>query len=112
MTYHKITNLTTGEIYHYPTDKFTMNSALIQVAHKYAGWVSMVRYEGIEEIPSPKPATYGIYLNGKSIALVSGCECAYEVWRAARQLAVILNQRAALVYNATGEIIEDYDPEE
>ena len=112
MTYHKITNLTTGETYYYPTEKFTMYNALTQVANEYAGWVSMIRYEGIEEIPTPEPTTYAIYLNGKSIALASGCEYAYEVWRATRQLAVLINQRAALVDNTTGEIIEDYDPEE
>ena len=56
--------------------------------------------------------TYTIYLGATPIACVSGTEFAYMVYLKTYALAELLGKFACIVWDETGEIIEDYDPEE
>lgn len=56
--------------------------------------------------------TYTIYLGATPIACVSGTEYAYEVYKKTKPLAQTLGKSACLVWDATGEEVASYDPEE
>lgn len=56
--------------------------------------------------------TYTIYLGIAPITCVSGTEFVYEAYRKTCELAELLGKTACLVWDETGEIIEDYNPEE
>lgn len=56
--------------------------------------------------------TYTIYLGATPIICVNGTEFAYEAYRKTYELAEFIGKTACLVWDETGEIIEDYDPEE
>lgn len=55
---------------------------------------------------------YTIYLGPTPIAIVYGTEYAYAAYAKTRELAELLGKICWLVWNETGEIIEEYDPEE
>lgn len=66
-------------------------------------------YDGLE---ATGLSTYSIYLGGTVIASTEGTEFAYAVWRKTKELADLLTTSACLVWDATGEVIEDNEPEE
>lgn len=55
---------------------------------------------------------YIIYLDNNVVAIVSGTECAYAVYRKTAEIAEILGQSARLVWNASGEIVASTDDDE
>ena len=55
---------------------------------------------------------YTIYLGSTPIATVYGTEYAYAAYAKTKELAELLGKICWLVWNKTGEIIEEYDPEE
>lgn len=56
--------------------------------------------------------TYTIYLGATPIACADGTEYVYAVWAKTRELAELLTTTAILVWDDSGEVIEDYDPAE
>lgn len=56
--------------------------------------------------------TYTIYLGAKPVVTVSGCEAAYACYEAAKTLAEFSGKSACLVWDATGEEVASFDPEE
>ncbi|MBR5314167.1 MAG: hypothetical protein IKU45_01990, partial [Clostridia bacterium] len=56
--------------------------------------------------------TYTIYLGANPIACVDGCEAAYTCYEAAKTIAEMVGKDACLVWDETGEIIADFDPDE
>lgn len=55
---------------------------------------------------------YTLFLNGKTVAEVSGTEYAYEAWVKLKDLACFLGVYASLVGNDDCEVLAEYDPEE
>ena len=68
--------------------------------------------EECDELEATGLSTYSICLGGNVIATTEGTEFAYAVWRKTKELADLLTTSACLVWDATGEIIEDNEPEE
>jgi hypothetical protein len=56
--------------------------------------------------------TYTIYLGATPIATTDGTEYTYAVWRKTVELADLINSSACLVWDDTGEVVEEFDPEE
>ena len=56
--------------------------------------------------------TYTITLGANTIATVSGTEYAYEVYKKTFELGELLGKDVCLVWDETGEVVADYDPEE
>ena len=56
--------------------------------------------------------TYTIYLGATPIKTTDGTEYAYAVWRKTKELADLINTSACLVWDETGEVIEDFDPDQ
>lgn len=56
--------------------------------------------------------SYTIYLGVKPLAQVVGTEYAYEVYKKTCELADLLGKEVCLVWNGTGEVVADYNPEE
>lgn len=52
---------------------------------------------------------YIIYLENNVVAIVSGTECAYAVYRKTAEIAEMLGQSARLVWNASGEVVASTD---
>jgi hypothetical protein len=56
--------------------------------------------------------TYTIYLGAKAIATVEGTEYAYAIYTKTKELAEILGEPCALVWDNSGEIVAASDSEE
>jgi len=56
--------------------------------------------------------TYTIYLGATPIATTDGTEYTYVVWRKTVELADLIGSSACLVWDDTGEVVEEYDPEQ
>ena len=56
--------------------------------------------------------TYTIYLGATPIAITAGTEYTYTVWRKTVELAELTGLSASLVWNESGEVVEDYNTEE
>ena len=56
--------------------------------------------------------TYTIYLGATPIATTDGTEYTYAVWRKTVELADLVSSSACLVWDDTGEVVEEYDPEQ
>ena len=56
--------------------------------------------------------TYTIYINNNAIATISGTEACYACYEAAKTIAEMTGKTASLVWDETGEVVADYDPEE
>ena len=56
--------------------------------------------------------TYTIYLGATPIACVSGAEAAYACFEAAKTIAEMTNRTACIVWDDTGEILDDFGEEE
>ena len=57
-------------------------------------------------------ATYTIYLGASPIAVTAGTEYTYTVWRKTVELAELTGLSASLVWNESGEVVEDYNSED
>ena len=55
--------------------------------------------------------TYTIYLGATPIATTDGTEYTYAVWRKTVELANLIGSSASLVWDETGEVVEEFDPE-
>ena len=55
--------------------------------------------------------TYTIFLGVTPVKTTDGTEYAYAVWRKTKELANLIDTSACLVWDETGEIIEDFSPE-
>lgn len=55
---------------------------------------------------------YIIYLENNVVAIVTGTECAYAVYRKTAEIAEMLGQSARLVWNASGEVVASTDDED
>lgn len=56
--------------------------------------------------------TYTIYLGATPIATTDGTEYTYAVWRKTVELAELVGSSASLVWDDTGEVVEEFDPNE
>ena len=56
--------------------------------------------------------TYTIYLGANPIACISGADAVYACYEAAKTIAEMTGKTACLVWDETGEVVADYDPEE
>ena len=56
--------------------------------------------------------TYTIYLGANPIACIAGTEACYACYEAAKIIAEMTGKTASLVWDETGEVVADYDPEE
>lgn len=56
--------------------------------------------------------TYTIYLGATPIATTDGTEYAYAVWRKTVELADLISSSACLVWDDSGEVVEEFDPEQ
>jgi len=59
-----------------------------------------------------KMTNYTIYLGSTPIAIAYGTEYAYAAYAKTRELAELLDRDCCLVWNETGEVVANYDPEE
>ena len=55
--------------------------------------------------------TYTIYLGATPIKTTDGTEYTYAVWKKVVELAELINTSACLVWDDTGEVVEEFDPE-
>jgi hypothetical protein len=55
--------------------------------------------------------TYTVYLGASPIAVTAGVEYTYTVWRKTVELAELTGLSASLVWDETGEVVEDYNDE-
>lgn len=55
--------------------------------------------------------TYTIYLGVNPIACLAGTEACYACYEAAKIIAEMTGKAAFLVWDETGEVVADYDPE-
>lgn len=56
--------------------------------------------------------TYTVYLGATPIKTTDGTEYTYAVWRKTVELANLISSSACLVWDETGEVVEEFDPEE
>ena len=56
--------------------------------------------------------TYTIYLGATPIKTTDGTEYTYAVWRKTVELADLIGSSASLVWDDTGEVVEEFDPEQ
>ena len=56
--------------------------------------------------------TYTIYLGANPIACIAGTEACYGCYEAAKTIAEMTGKTASLVWDETGEVVADYNPEE
>lgn len=56
--------------------------------------------------------TYTIYLGSNPIACIAGTEACYACYEAAKTIAEMTGKTVCLVWDETGEVVADYDPEE
>ena len=56
--------------------------------------------------------TYTIYLGATPIANADGTEYVYAIWRKTVELANLINSSACLVWDDTGEVVEEFDPDQ
>ena len=56
--------------------------------------------------------TYTIYLGATPIANTDGTDYTYAVWNKTKELADLIGSSACLVDNETGEVIDEFDPEQ
>lgn len=56
--------------------------------------------------------TYTIYLGATPIAITDGTEYTYAVWRKTVELADLICSSASLVRDDTGEVVEEFDPDQ
>ena len=56
--------------------------------------------------------TYTIYLGATPIATTDGTEYTYVVWNKTKELANLINSSASLVWDETGDVVAEFDPEQ
>ena len=56
--------------------------------------------------------TYTIYLGTNPIACIENVKACYACFEAAKTIAEMTGRTASLVWDETGEVVADYDPEE
>lgn len=56
--------------------------------------------------------TYTIYLGATPIATTDGTEYTYAVWSKTKELADLIGSSACLVSDETGEVIDEFDPDQ
>ena len=56
--------------------------------------------------------TYTIYLGATPIKTTDGTEYTYAVWRKTVELADLIGSTACLVWDDTGEVVEEFDLEQ
>lgn len=56
--------------------------------------------------------TYTIYLGATPIATTDGTEYTYVVWNKTKELADLISSTASLVWDETGEVVAEFDPEQ
>ena len=56
--------------------------------------------------------TYTIYLGATPIATTDGTDYTYAVWRKTVELANLISSSASLVWDDTGEVVEEFDSEQ
>lgn len=57
-------------------------------------------------------STYTIYLGATPIATTDGTEYTYVVWNKTKELANLISSSASLVWDETGEVVAEFDPEQ
>ena len=66
-------------------------------------------YDGLEATGLP---TYSICLGGNVIVTTEGTEYAYIVWSKTKELANLISASAWLVNDETGEVVDEFDPDQ
>ena len=56
--------------------------------------------------------TYTIYLGATPIATTDGTEYTNVVWNKTKELANLISSSAALVWDETGDVVAEFDPEQ
>lgn len=56
--------------------------------------------------------TYTVYLGTAPIFCGGGTEYAYEVYAKTKELAELIGETVSLVWDETGEVVADFDPNE
>lgn len=57
-------------------------------------------------------AIYTVYLGTTPIFCGGGTEYAYEVYAKTKELAELIGETVSLVWDETGEVVADFDPNE
>lgn len=56
--------------------------------------------------------TYTIYLGATPIANTDGTDYTFAVWSKTKELADLISSSACLVWDETGEVVAEFDPEQ